>query len=149
MDWERVLGRVSRAAGVCNEADLAGLRIDEPDFALEIRRSPRTSSLARMAAAPVEASTNGAVGSADPPTVLRAEFVGIVHFTRPAVAQGTIVDRDRELAYVESLGIRNPVHSHAAGRIVAVYVNDRQAVEFGQPLFAIAHRPAEAHAYVS
>jgi acetyl-CoA carboxylase biotin carboxyl carrier protein len=47
------------------------------------------------------------------------------------------VETDRELAHVETLGIRNAVRSGGAGRIAVVYVRDGQPVEYGQPLFAI------------
>ena len=64
-------------------------------------------------------------------------MVGIVRFLRPPVAEGQELDGDRELAYVETLGIRNPVRSRGAGRVSAVFVTDGQPVEYGQPLFAI------------
>jgi biotin carboxyl carrier protein len=69
--------------------------------------------------------------------VLKAEFVGIVRLSRPAVGAGTVLAEDRELAYVESLGIRNPVRSGGPGRISAVFVNDGEPVGYGQPLFEI------------
>ncbi|MBD5632976.1 MAG: acetyl-CoA carboxylase biotin carboxyl carrier protein, partial [Candidatus Eremiobacteraeota bacterium] len=57
--------------------------------------------------------------------------------SRPSVSEGTVLAEDRELAYVESLGIRNPVRSGGPGRICAVYVSDGEPVGYGQPLFAI------------
>jgi acetyl-CoA carboxylase biotin carboxyl carrier protein len=69
--------------------------------------------------------------------VLKAEFVGIVRLSRPSVTPGTVLSEDRELAYVESLGIRNPIRSGGPGRISAVYVSDGEPVGYGQPLFAI------------
>ncbi|MBV9647818.1 MAG: biotin/lipoyl-binding protein, partial [Candidatus Eremiobacteraeota bacterium] len=43
----------------------------------------------------------------------------------------------RELASIESLGVRNPIASRGPGRVVRVFVTDGQPVEYGQPLFAI------------
>jgi biotin carboxyl carrier protein len=43
----------------------------------------------------------------------------------------------RELAYVESLGIRNPIRVVAPSRVTAVLVSDGQPVEYAQPLFAV------------
>jgi biotin carboxyl carrier protein len=63
--------------------------------------------------------------------------VGVVRFSRPAVSEGMNVEGDRDLAYVETLGIRNPVRSRGSGRIAAIYVTDGQPVEYGQPLFTI------------
>jgi biotin carboxyl carrier protein len=66
-----------------------------------------------------------------------ADVVGIVRFLRPAVTEGMALEGDRELAFVETLGIRNAVRSRGPGRIVMIYVTDGQPVEYGQPLFAI------------
>jgi biotin carboxyl carrier protein len=52
-----------------------------------------------------------------------------VRFSRPAVSEGTQLSEDRELAYVEALGIRNPIRAKAPGRVAAIYVSDGQAVE--------------------
>jgi acetyl-CoA carboxylase biotin carboxyl carrier protein len=60
-----------------------------------------------------------------------------MRFLRPAISEGMALEGDRELAYVETLGIRNPVRSRGPGRVAMVYVTDGQPVEYGQPLFAI------------
>ena len=66
-----------------------------------------------------------------------ADVVGVIRFLRPPVGEGMAIDGDRELAYVETLGIRNPVRSRGPGRVAMIYVTDGQPVEYGQPLFAI------------
>jgi len=141
VDWELTLERARRAAEFCASSGLARFRVEEDGIEIEVRRTPRTERPAPIQlAAPASAlaATNGArPPEARPHAVVRAEFVGIVRLARPAVAQGTVVGGDRELAYVESLGIRNPIRAAAPGRVVAVHVNDGEAVEFGQPLFEI------------
>jgi len=83
-------------------------------------------------------SSNGAaLHDARPKAVVKAEFVGIVRLARPSVAPGTLLSEDRELAYVESLGIRNPIRSGGPGRVAEIFVTDGQPVEYGQPLFSI------------
>jgi acetyl-CoA carboxylase biotin carboxyl carrier protein len=143
MNWDQTLERVRRAAEFCAEAGLVRFRVEEDDLEIEVRRVARPVRAQALEAEFVPAlagapATNGAVAHDEPPhTVLKAEFVGIVRLSRPAVSEGTILSEDRELAYVESLGIRNPIRSNGAGRVTAVYVNDGEPVEFGQPLFAI------------
>jgi 2-amino-4-hydroxy-6-hydroxymethyldihydropteridine diphosphokinase len=147
VNWDESLERVRSAAEFCASAGLARLRIDEADVTIEMRRTPREKPQALPEGAPESAADvastgpvfgNGAIAHDDPPaTVLKAEFVGIVRLSRPSVSEGSILGEDRELAFVESLGIRNPVRSGGAGRIARVFVTDGQAVEYGQPLFAI------------
>jgi acetyl-CoA carboxylase biotin carboxyl carrier protein len=90
-----------------------------------------------VAAAEAPPSGNGVVARAQDGVLLRSDVVGIVHFSHPSVAEGSVVGEERELAYVESLGIRNPVSSGGAGRIVRVFVHDGEPVEYAQPLFSI------------
>ena len=126
--WDETLERVRSAAEFCASAGLARLRIAETDVDIEIRRSaarPRpgqAAGVATDAGASPEAvpSGNGSVPHDERPTmVLKADFVGIVRLSRPSVAEGSFISEDRELAFVESLGIRNPVRSVGTGRITA------------------------------
>ena len=68
---------------------------------------------------------------------IKADLVGIFHSSRPSPAAGEVFDADRELGYIEALGIRTPVHSMGAGRLVAATAVDGMPVEYGQALFSI------------
>ena len=149
VDWDQTLERVRSAAEFCATSGLSRFRIDEADLEIEVRRSvvpvaPVVAEVVSEAAHQNGAthSTNGSSSrEAPPPKVLKAEFVGIVRLARPAVSAGAELAQDRELAYVESLGIRNPIRAGGPGRIAEIFVTDGQAVEYGQPLFAIESNP--------
>ncbi|MGA2394093.1 MAG: biotin/lipoyl-binding protein [Candidatus Lustribacter sp.] len=113
-----------------NEGGLTRLRVRDGEFEVEFRRAPSaaTAAGARPASEPAPAR---------PVDAILADVVGVMRFLRPAVGEGMVLDGDRELAYVETLGIRNPVRSRGPGRVAMVYVTDGQPVEYGQPLFAI------------
>ncbi len=145
VDWDETLERVRSAAEFCATAGLTRFRIDEEGLEVEVRRSARpvrSSVPASPELAPHQNGSHGSSNGSSPgaeraKTMLKAEFVGIVRFTRPSVVTGTVVAEDRELAYVESLGIRNPVRSGGPGRVAEIFVTDGEAVEYGQPLFSI------------
>jgi acetyl-CoA carboxylase biotin carboxyl carrier protein len=141
VDWELTLDRVRRAAEFCASAGLVRFRVEEGDLEIEVRRRVTVTASqpahSEEAAPVVVPSSNGSASQTHAPSVVRAEFVGIVRLARPAVAEGTVLADDRELAYVESLGVRNPVRSNGPGRVVAVHVDDGEPVEFGQALFSI------------
>ena len=145
VNWDETLERARAAAEFCASAGLVRFRIEEDELGIEVRRPGRPARAAVPPVSEAAAHTNGMHGSSNgstvpaekPKTVLKAEFVGIVRFSRPSVTAGTVLVEDRELAYVESLGIRNPVRSAGKGRVADVFVTDGQAVEYGQPLFSI------------
>jgi acetyl-CoA carboxylase biotin carboxyl carrier protein len=124
--------RVRPLAQAFTDGELTRLTIRDGDFEVEFRRSH--ASAAAGAAAAAKASEPVA---ARPVDAILSDVVGIVRFLRPAVSEGMSLDADRELAFVETLGIRNPVRSRGAGKVAMIYVTDGQPVEYGQPLFAI------------
>lgn len=133
MSEEQLVQRVRTLAQAFLETDLMRLRIEDPgENAVELRRK---------SVAPPRAAAQAADAAPAPPPVhlepIKADLVGVVHFTRPAVSQGEQLAGDRELAYVEALGIRNPVRSLGAGRIANILCRDGQPVEYGQVLFEI------------
>jgi acetyl-CoA carboxylase biotin carboxyl carrier protein len=125
--------RARALAGALTEAGFARLRVRDGDTEIELRRAPRAPAAAPGPAA-AEPPAAPAERRAD---LIASDVVGVLRHGRPPVVEGQELDADRELASVETLGIRNPVRSRGGGRIVAVFVTEGQPVEYGQPLFAI------------
>ncbi|MBV8579760.1 MAG: biotin/lipoyl-binding protein [Candidatus Eremiobacteraeota bacterium] len=138
---EDVIATRTRAlAGALVEGGFARLRVRDGETEIELRRVPR--ALPAAAPPPMAADSVTAAEPATPAPERRAEVVssdvvGIVRLPRPVLTEGLEFDGDRELAVVETLGIRNSVRSRGGGRISAVFVTEGQPVEYGQPLFAI------------
>jgi acetyl-CoA carboxylase biotin carboxyl carrier protein len=131
---ETIARRVRPLAEAFRDAALVRLTVHEDDFELEFRRA---GGAAPVAAAPAAGETATGPANGSVPEVLTSDVVGIVRFMRPAAVEGQRLDGDRDLAFVEALGIRNPVRSRGSGTLSAVFVTDGQPVEYGQPLFAI------------
>ena len=128
---ETIADRVRPLAQAFHDGGLVRLRVRDGDFEVELKRG-RPVAEAAGAAAPATAA-----GAAKATEAIVADVVGIVRFLRPPVVEGQTIDEDRDLAFVETLGIRNGVRARGPGRIAAVYVSDGQPVEYGQPLFAV------------
>jgi acetyl-CoA carboxylase biotin carboxyl carrier protein len=141
MKWEEGLERLERIAEAAAEARVAVVRVEERGFRAEVRREG--ASVAREAGPPPEAGAaglphatlNGRSGA--PVTMLRSDLVGIVRLARPLVPVGAEVEGDDDLAFVESLGIRTPVRAGEGGVVAEILVEDGQAVDYGQALFAL------------
>jgi acetyl-CoA carboxylase biotin carboxyl carrier protein len=136
MTEDVIAARARALAGALAEAGFARLRVRDGETEIELRRAPRPGAATACASFDV-AEPVVEKPPQRPADVVASEVVGIVRLLRPAVAEGQDLDGDRELAYVETLGIRNAVHSRGGGRISAVFVHEGQPVEYGQPLFAI------------
>jgi acetyl-CoA carboxylase biotin carboxyl carrier protein len=126
--------RVRALAEAFTVTGLARLTFKDADFELELRRSRPYLPAVAAAEAALEPADEL---PANKPDIVTSDLVGVLRFSRPQVNEGHQLESDRELAFVEALGIRNPVRSRGAGRVAAVFVTDGQPVEYGQPLFAI------------
>ena len=129
---DTIAERVRPLAAAFRDGGLTRLTVRDGEFEVEFRRSPAVTGASAAPSAPAHPPA-----AARPVDAILSDVVGIVCFTRPAVTEGMVLEGDRELAFVETLGIRNPVRSRGAGRIAMIYVTDGQPVEYGQPLFAI------------
>ena len=55
----------------------------------------------------------------------------------PFVSVGDLVNKGQTLAIVEAMKLMNEIESDFDGKVAEVYVENGQAVEYGQPLFRI------------
>ncbi|MDQ1273861.1 MAG: acetyl-CoA carboxylase biotin carboxyl carrier protein [Planctomycetota bacterium] len=55
----------------------------------------------------------------------------------PCVNVGDFVNDETVVCIIEAMKIMNEVKAETAGEIIDVYVNDGEAVEYGQPLFRV------------
>jgi acetyl-CoA carboxylase biotin carboxyl carrier protein len=137
---EDVIAKRARAlAGALAESGFARLRIRDGETEIELRRASRIAPAAPRPESPA-AEGSDRIAERTPERhadVIASDVVGVVRLLRPALHEGQELDGDRDLAYVEALGIRNAVRSRGAGRISAVLVTDGQPVEYGQPLFTV------------
>ena len=134
MTEDVIAARARALAGALTEAGFARLRVRDGDAEIELRRAPQARAAVAPAPAPAEPAERPAERR---PDIVASDVVGILRHLRPAVSEGQELDGDRELASVETLGIRNPVRSRGRGRVVNVFVTEGEPVEYGQPLFAI------------
>ncbi len=129
-----IAARVRRLVESFVETDLIRVRIERNGDRIELGRPALRvdhNEVAEAVALAAEAAPARNVES------IKSDLVGIFRLSRPAPLEGDLLEGDRELAYVEALGIRNPVRSRGAGRIAAILCKDGDAVDYGRPLFEL------------
>lgn len=126
--------RVRSLAAQFVSTDLLRLRIEREHETIELGRRALHPDLMSDVSAEIDAVTEAPPAQLD---AVKADLVGIFRLSRPAPSEGDLLEGDRELAYIEALGIRNPVRSLGSGRIVSIKKSDGDAVEYGAVLFEI------------
>ena len=129
----RLSGRVRALARFLSDEDAVRVLITRANDAIEITRRSRPSRISAE-------FDESAPARAQPPKIdtIKADLVGIFRVSRPAPTEGDVFAGDRELGYIEALGIRTHVHSMGAGRLISIATPDGAPVEYGQPLFLVA-----------
>ena len=138
---------------------VAEFDIDRGDLKIRLKFNPQESGatslsdLARLlrtappavAAAANTASESAAEPAADPEAglhMVKSPIVG-TYFGSPSpgaaafVAPGDHVEKGQVICIVEAMKLMNEIESDVSGEVVRCLVSNGQAIEFGQPLFAI------------
>ena len=141
---------------ILKQADFSEWRYEKGDLRIVVRRgsvSPEVE-VPHAASAPVAKLADRAAGSPQSesraPVILpesteqvSAPLLG-TFYSRPKpgeppfVKLGDRVEPDTVLCIVEVMKLMNSVHAGCSGVVVAIYAEDGQLVEFGEPLFSIA-----------
>lgn len=101
--------------------------------------APTAAAVAGPAAPPI---AEPAAGSANE-TFIRSQLVGTFYAAAdpesPAfVKVGDVISPDKVVCLVEAMKVFNEIKAECSGRITRVLVKNGQAVEYDQPLFAVA-----------
>lgn len=144
MDFERIGPALDRMADLMREHALAELEIESGGVRIRLRKA-EASGAPREPGPAAEPAAPDAVGREAAATVVAAPVVGTFHRAggpdaAPFVQVGDRVEPGNVLCVIEAMKLMNEIRAEFAGEVVDVFAENGQAVEYGQPLFAI--RPA-------
>lgn len=93
-----------------------------------------------------EAPPAPAPAEAEPEVLIRSPMVGTFYASSdpespPFVSAGTEVEPNTVVCLIEAMKVFNELKAELSGRVTKVLVKSAQAVEFDQPLFAVAPAP--------
>lgn len=146
-------GLIRELAAILREGDLGEIEIEHDGLKLRVsRQSSQVVHAAVAAPAPMMAAPQslpvpagpGAVAatSAVPDHAVKSPMVGTVYLSadpqsKAYVNIGDKVKKGDILMLVEAMKTFNPVEADRAGTVKAIYVQNSQPVEYGEPLVLI------------
>jgi acetyl-CoA carboxylase biotin carboxyl carrier protein len=101
---------------------------------------------AAPAAVPAAAATPAAAGAADEAggelAIVKSPIVGTFYRAaepgaKPFVSVGDVVKKGQVLCIIEAMKLMNEIDSEYDGEITSIYIENGQAVQYGERLFAI------------
>lgn len=145
-------GLMRQLADLISESDLAELEVEKGDLRIRlVRYSPQPASAQQfhhqppapmLVAAPAPVPTMLAVSDADHPGAVKSPMVGTA-YRRPSpdskafVDIGSVVKAGERVLLVEAMKTFNEIVAPKAGTVTAIFVDDGQPVEYGEPLLVI------------
>jgi len=147
---------IRELAGILNDTDLAEIEMEKGD--LKIRVSKHGSMIAapiqQLAAAPAAAPAVHAPAPETPapsqksdaaahPGAVKSPMVGTAYVrpspdADPFAKVGDTVKEGDTIMLIEAMKTFNPITATKSGKILEMFVEDAQPVEFGEALFIIA-----------
>jgi acetyl-CoA carboxylase biotin carboxyl carrier protein len=156
------LDEIKQLIDFIRERDLSEFELERADFKLRIKSGASVPALPppvvlAAAAAPIAAVPVAPPATAPPATPAAAAEVGedlaivtspiVGTFYRsaepgakPFVEVGDAVRKGQVLCIIEAMKLMNEIDSEHEGEIVSIYVQNGQAVQYGERLFAIRLR---------
>jgi acetyl-CoA carboxylase biotin carboxyl carrier protein len=134
-------------AALLHETDLTEIEVDQEGFRVRVSRSAPAATVVAPAA-PAERSALVAEPASSRPAApsdagsVKSPMVGTAYTApepgaRPYVEVGDTVQEGQTIMIVEAMKTMNQIPAPRGGKITAIYVEDGQPVEYGEPLVAI------------
>jgi acetyl-CoA carboxylase biotin carboxyl carrier protein len=140
---------VKELADILDQAGLAELEYETEAVAIRLSRvtnaAPATAAASVAAAAPaaiVEPVAELSANLTDHPGAVKSPMVGTV-YTAPEpdapafITEGETVTAGQTLLIVEAMKVMNPITAPKAGRVVKIFVQNAQPIEFGEALVIV------------
>ena len=147
-------GLIRELAAILREGDLGEIEIEHDGLKLRVSRhstqvmhtavaAPAPSYAPAQAALPAPAGPGAVpVASGAPDNAVKSPMVGTVYLSADPQSKAYInigdnVKKGDTLMLVEAMKTFNPVEADRAGTVKAIYVQNSQPVEYGEPLVLI------------
>jgi acetyl-CoA carboxylase biotin carboxyl carrier protein len=140
--------RIRRLVELMNEHELAEIDLRQADQRIRLRKGGEPLITTGAPAAPAPRAAEAAAPPAvfdENLAVIKSPMVGTFYASGtqdgpPFVKVGDHVGPTSTVCVIEAMKVFNEIPAEVSGQVVAVLVENGEAVEFGQPLFKIDSR---------
>ena len=134
---------VRKLAALLRETGLTEIEYGSGSERIRVSRQAAAPEMSTLPAAePAVAVAPEEAAEAPPPGTLFAPMVGTVYVaadadSEPFVKPGDRVEKGQTVLIIEAMKVMNPIPAPADGTVTAILVEDKQPVEFGEPLMVV------------
>ena len=128
-------------SSLLDELNLSEISYQEGDFAISVSRAVKSFVSNSSSTNTIDSQNNEDDYSSDP-RAIKSPMVGTVYLqpepgAKLFVEMGDSITTGQTLLIIEAMKTMNPIESNLQGKIIKIFVQNEEAVEFGQPLMLV------------
>ena len=134
---------IKELVDILDEMKLTEVSYQKGDMAISVSKGVVAANTQQQVSQSNEPSTsNPDVDYKNDPRVITSPMVGTVYLqaepgTNKFVNEGDQVRKKQTVVIIEAMKTMNPIESTLQGKVIKVFVENEEAVEFGQPIMLV------------
>ena len=133
---------IKELADILDELELTELSYQKGDISISVSKGTTLSAASTKATSIEDSKVVSNKDYRDDPRVIKSPMVGTVYLqpepgANKFINEGDSISSGQTMLIIEAMKTMNPIESNLQGKISKIFVQNEEAVEFGQPLVLV------------
>jgi acetyl-CoA carboxylase biotin carboxyl carrier protein len=133
---------IKELADILDELELTELSYQKGDVLISVSKGTTLSTVSTKATSIEDSKVVSDKDYRDDPRVIKSPMVGTVYLqpepgANKFINEGDSISLGQTMLIIEAMKTMNPIESNLQGKISKIFVQNEEAVEFGQPLVLV------------
>ncbi|MDA9651775.1 acetyl-CoA carboxylase biotin carboxyl carrier protein subunit [Pelagibacteraceae bacterium] len=133
---------IKELADILDELELTELSYQKGDVSISVSKGTTLSAVSTKATSIEDSKAVSDKDYRDDPRVIKSPMVGTVYLqpepgANKFINEGDSISLGQTMLIIEAMKTMNPIESNLQGKISKIFVQNEEAVEFGQPLVLV------------
>jgi len=133
---------IKELADILDELELTELSYQKGDISISVSKGTTLSAASTKATLIEDSKVVSNKDYQDDPRVIKSPMVGTVYLqpepgANKFINEGDSISLGQTMLIIEAMKTMNPIESNLQGKISKIFVQNEEAVEFGQPLVLV------------
>ena len=133
---------IKELADILDELELTELSYQKCDISISVSKGTTLSATSTKTTSIEDSKVVSNKDYRDDPRVIKSPMVGTVYLqpepgANKFINEGDSISSGQTMLIIEAMKTMNPIESNLQGKISKIFVQNEEAVEFGQPLVLV------------
>lgn len=133
---------IKELADILDELELTELSYQKGDVSISVSKGTTLSATSTKTTSIEDSKVVSDKNYRDDPRVIKSPMVGTVYLqpepgANKFINEGDSISSGQTMLIIEAMKTMNPIESNLQGKISKIFVQNEEAVEFGQPLVLV------------